>query len=161
MLNFQDANVSSLILLTPNHDYKIIFSLARFMSALTLKIIACIAMLLDHIGYVRITYPYRIMQDCISHIRISADRRLSAQKTSKIPYKAFLFALVSEIPFNLFARGNLVDLGSSINIYFTLSLSLASLPLDESGKHSKTNQDRYCYPQYWFPCSASLQSFSM
>ena len=32
------------------------------MSALTLKIIACIGMLLDHIGYtLKITYPYRII----------------------------------------------------------------------------------------------------
>ncbi|NLN04520.1 MAG: hypothetical protein GX166_06860 [Clostridiaceae bacterium] len=108
------------------------------MSALTLKIIACIAMLLDHIGYaLRITYPYRIIGRIAFPIYafLLTEGYQHTKNFKKYLTRLFLFALVSEIPFNLFARGNLMDLGSSINIYFTLSLSLLLLYLlDESRK---------------------------
>lgn len=108
------------------------------MSALTLKIIACIAMLLDHIGYtVKITYPYRIIGRIAFPIYafLLTEGYHHTKDFKRYLKRLFLFALVSEIPFNLFSKGKLIDISSSKNIFFTLSLSLLLLYwLDESKK---------------------------
>ena len=101
-------------------------------------------MLLDHIGYtLKITYPYRIIGRIAFPIyAFLLTEDITTLKTSKISKEAFLFALVSEIPFNLFSKGKLIDISSS---------KTSSLPchypcffftgLTSPRKYTKTNLD--------------------
>lgn len=115
------------------------------MSALTLKIIACIAMLLDHIGYaLKITYPYRIIGRIAFPIYafLLTEGYVHTKNFKKYLTRLFIFALVSEIPFNLFTRNKLFDIGSSSNIFFTLSLSLVLLYLLDEAKKKYEDKSR-------------------
>lgn len=106
------------------------------MSALTLKLIACICMLLDHIGYLwgigslrivgRIAFPifvYLIYNGC----------RHTSNK-GKYALRLGLFALISQIPFNLFCYGTLWS--NNGNVFFTLLAALLCLwSVDAMLKH--------------------------
>ncbi len=97
------------------------------MSSFVLKIIACITMLFDHIGYLiyngklsffnfigRISFPIFAFQisEGYSHTK----------NLKKYFLRLFAFALISQYPFMLF--NNLISTGFALNIFFTLLLGL-------------------------------------
>ncbi len=94
------------------------------MSALTLKLIACAAMLIDHIGYLwnitafravgRISFPIFLflIYNGYQHTR----------SRSRYALRLGLFALLSQIPFSLCFRGRPLD--GNWNVFATLLLAL-------------------------------------
>lgn len=94
------------------------------MSVLALRIIACVAMLIDHIGYQynimafrligRIAFPIFVYLLCNGY-RYTSNRGWYALRLG-------LFALLSQIPFSLFCYGRLWD--GNGNVMFTLLASL-------------------------------------
>ena len=97
------------------------------MSALVLKLIACICMLLDHIGYCwgigslrivgRIAFPIFV------YLIYNGYRHTSSK--AKYALRLALFALISQIPFNLFGYGTLWS--NNGNVFFTLLAALLCL----------------------------------
>ena len=94
------------------------------MSALTLRIIACLAMLIDHIGYINGNIYYRIIGRIAFPIFVYLITNGFRHTSSRIRYalRLALFALISQVPFSLFSRG-VVDFSHG-NVLFTLLLGL-------------------------------------
>lgn len=98
-----------------------------------LKIIACFAMLLDHIGYTFIqnhNSSLYLWLSCVIgrlafpiFIFLLAEGLYYTRDRKKYVGRMYLFALVSEIPYNLMMSGKLFDLTRQ-NVYFTLALGL-------------------------------------
>ena len=94
------------------------------MSALALRVIACIAMLLDHIGYAwdlmplrivgRIAFPIFLYLICNGYKHTSDCRRYAL--------RLGIFALLSQIPFSLFIYHELWS--TKGNVFFTLLAAL-------------------------------------
>lgn len=97
------------------------------MSALALKIIACICMLLDHIGYFwnisslrvvgRIAFPIFV------YLIYNGYRHTSSK--GKYALRLAIFAVGTQIPFNLFVYGQLFY--NNGNVFFTLLAALLCL----------------------------------
>ena len=97
------------------------------MSALMLRLIACLAMLIDHIGYVtgdmgcrivgRIAFPIFVYLICNGFCHTSNRGRYAL--------RLGIFALISQVPFSLFCYG--VIRFNHWNVLFTLLLSLLSI----------------------------------
>ena len=94
------------------------------MSALTLRIIACLAMLVDHIGYINGNIYFRIIGRIAFPIFVYLITNGFRHTSSRIRYalRLALFALLSQVPFSLFSRG-IVDFSHG-NVMFTLLLGL-------------------------------------
>lgn len=94
------------------------------MSALILRIIACVAMLLDHIGYYngnmflravgRIAFPIFVYLICNGYRHTSCRWRYCL--------RLGLFALISQIPFSLFCANSLTYMNG--NVFVTLLAAL-------------------------------------
>lgn len=97
------------------------------MSALVLKIIACVAMVLDHIGYVWNIVPLRIVGRLAFPLFVYLLYNGYRHTSSKWKYalRLALFALISQIPFNLLVSGRLWH--DSGNVFFTLLAALLAL----------------------------------
>lgn len=104
------------------------------MSAFTIKLIAIIAMALDHVGYYIQPFSNELFWIFRGIGRIAMPLfcfliAKSYKKTSN-PYKYALrlaaAAVISEIPFNLFSSGKLIRIGS-LNVMVTLLFGLLSL----------------------------------
>lgn len=99
-------------------------------SALTLRVIALVTMLIDHIGNVFGIMEFR----CIGRISfpIFAFLIVNGYRHTHNPKKYLLrlaaFALISEIPYNLIARGEVFNSGVQ-NVFFTLFLGLCCIVL--------------------------------
>ncbi len=99
------------------------------MNAFVLKIIACITMFIDHIGYAifndtsyfnyigRIAFP-------IFSFQIS-EGYTHTKSLKKYLYRLLIFALVSQIPFMLFS--SIITDNWGLNVIFTLSFGLISI----------------------------------
>ncbi len=99
------------------------------MSAFVLKVIACISMFTDHIGYVifnkssyfnyigRFAFPIFAFQISQGYIH--------TKNIKKYMKRLLIFAVISQIPFILF-RSSIVD-GFAINTIFTLLFGLISI----------------------------------
>lgn len=97
------------------------------MSSLTLKLIACAAMLLDHIGYItgfsflrmigRIAFPLYL------YLLVQGYRHTSSPL--RYALRLGLFALISQIPFSLLESNALW--GEKGNVYFTLLAALCCI----------------------------------
>lgn len=113
----------------------------RGLSGSTLKIIAMISMLVDHTGEVLLRSiltgeayitAYKIMRLWIGRIAFPVFCFLLVegfQRTgnrAKYAFRLFLFALISEIPFDLAFNGKIWDTGYQ-NVFFTLWIGLLML----------------------------------
>lgn len=97
------------------------------MSALVLKIIACVAMLLDHIGYFWNIHSLRVIGRIAFPIfvyMIYNGYRHTSNK-GKYALRLAVFAIGTQIPFNLFAHGQLFY--NDGNVFFTLLAALLAL----------------------------------
>ena len=150
---------------------------ARFqiLSGSMLKLIACIAMLIDHTGAIILSRyqpalmnlfyingkgisAYRIVRDigrCAFPIFcfLIVEGFLHTHDRRKYGQNLLLFALISEIPWN-FMFANTWHYADKQNVFFTLFLGyLASVPLNISGKHHGYN-----LPLFWH-CLVSLSYY--
>ena len=101
------------------------------MSAFVLKIIACITMFIDHIGYIifdktsyfnyvgRFAFPIFAFQISQGYIH--------TKNVKKYLMRLFIFAIISQLPFMLFY--NSIATGFVINTIFTLFLGLICILL--------------------------------
>lgn len=95
-----------------------------------LKILACCLMLCDHIGYIlandnsmmraigRLAFPV------FAFLLVEGFRHTSDLK--KYLFRLFLFALLSEMPFDLCMTGKILEFGSQ-NVFFTLVAGLLAI----------------------------------
>ncbi len=97
------------------------------MTTTKLKIIACVAMLIDHIGY--IFFPEYVVLRLIGRIAfpifafLIAEGYCHTKHVGAYLLRLFLFALLSEIPFDLAFSGHIINFNYQ-NIFFTLLLGL-------------------------------------
>ncbi|ERJ13034.1 TraX family protein [Haloplasma contractile] len=104
------------------------------MTSTKLKLLAILSMLIDHMAVVLIEQsdPIYIIMRGFGRLAFPIFAFLIAEgyvhTSNKLRYlfRLFLFALVSEIPFDLAFKGELIDF-SSQNIFFTLSFGLATI----------------------------------
>ena len=125
----------------------------RVFSGSVLKLIAILAMLIDHTAvcfspgadltlfslggkaftlYAILRYVGRIAFPLFVFLLVEGFRHTKSRRRYGI--RLFLFALISEIPYNLFRSGNWLD--SKQNVFFTLLLGYLALCALES-KHKK------------------------
>ena len=97
------------------------------LSALVLKIIACISMLLDHIGYFWGIFPLRIVGRIAFPIFVYLIYNGYCHTSNKGKYalRLALFAVGTQIPFDLFISGQLFY--NDGNVFFTLLAALLCL----------------------------------
>ena len=103
-----------------------------FLSGFTLKCIAMVTMLIDHIGYV--LFPGYVIFRIIGRLAfpiycfLLVEGAVHTSNWKKYLGRLFLFALISEIPFNL-AIGGSVWYPEAQNVLFTLMLGLLAIRL--------------------------------
>ena len=103
------------------------------MSSFVLKMIAVISMLFDHVGYIIFSqfsfmnYIGRLSFPIFAFLITEGYAHTSNLK--KYFCRLFIFALISQIPYMLFAHT--FSNGTSLNILFTLCLGLLSITLYE------------------------------
>ena len=97
------------------------------MTAFTLRIVACIAMLIDHIGYACNIQAFRIIGRIAFPIFLFLIYNGYLHTSCKWRYalRLALFALISQVPFSLFTGGQLWI--SNGNVFVTLLICLLCL----------------------------------
>lgn len=97
------------------------------MSAFTLRLTACIAMLIDHLGYQYGILPFRLIGRIAFPIFVFLLVNGLEHTTSPLRYALRLgvFAVLSQVPFSLFSYGQLWN--SQGNVFFTLFFALVAL----------------------------------
>ena len=108
------------------------------MSAFVLKIIAAIAMFMDHIGYLindgkftyfnyigRIAFPIFAFQISEGYVH--------TKNVKKYFFRLFIFALISQIPFMLFDKAFFGGFG--LNVFCTLFLGLTAIFIYDKSKY--------------------------
>lgn len=116
----------------------------------TLKLIALITMLLDHIGAILIVSsgPYYILR-LIGRIAfpifcfLLVEGFLHTKNFSNYAFRLFLFALISEIPFNL-AFYHTVFYRDSQNVFFTLLIGLFVIACLDYLEHTLSDKLGIC-----------------
>ncbi len=97
-----------------------------------LKIIAVIAMLIDHVGYT--FFPEVMAFRAIGRIAfpifafLIAEGMLHTSNWKKYALRLLIFALIAEIPFDLFTSGNIIDWEHQ-NVLFTLLMGALTIVL--------------------------------
>lgn len=100
------------------------------MNSSTLKIIACVSMLIDHIG--AIFFPRIYILRLIGRVSFPifgfmiAEGFFYTKNVKKYLMRLVLLALVSEIPYDFAFSGKLIDVTSQ-NVFFTLSIALIGI----------------------------------
>lgn len=95
-----------------------------------LKIIAAISMLIDHIGYA--LFPEVTVLRIIGRLAfpifafLVAEGMLHTSNWKKYLLRLFVFAIISEIPFDLITSGKVID-WSNQNVMFTLFLGAVAI----------------------------------
>ncbi len=106
----------------------------------TLKIIALVSMLIDHIGMV--FFPNIILFRMLGRIAFPifaytlVEGFIHTHNVKKYMIRLGMFAVLSEVPFDLATTGKVVEVGHQ-NVFFTLFLSVAMLFLFEAVKDAK------------------------
>ncbi|MCT4687757.1 TraX family protein [Vallitalea sp.] len=101
------------------------------MNSTNLKIVACLTMLIDHLGAV--FFPQYIYFRIIGRITfpifafLIAEGYLHTHNVKKYLIRLFTFALISEIPYNLAFDGKIINFGSGLNVFFTLFFGLLAV----------------------------------
>ena len=125
------------------------------MSSTVLKIIACVAMLLDHTGYMMQTYGVG-SYDTSSLLRIIGRMAFPIfafliaegfKRTKNVVYytlRLLLAGVISEIPFNLFSNKALEYKGS-LNVMFTLAVGLVALIFADMCIKSSKKEVRFLF----------------
>ena len=112
-----------------NKNYKCI-------NSFILKMIAIITMVIDHVGAV--LFPMNMMFRYIGRISfplfvfLLVEGSIHTRKIRKYELRMFLFALISEIPFDLAFSNEIVDIHSQ-NVFWTLTIGLVMLDLIQNG----------------------------
>lgn len=112
-----------------NKNYKCI-------NSFILKMIAIITMVIDHVGAV--LFPMNMMFRYIGRISfplfvfLLVEGSIHTSKIRKYELRMFLFALISEIPFDLAFSNEIVDIHSQ-NVFWTLTIGLVMLDLIQNG----------------------------
>jgi len=108
------------------------------MTAFTLKIIAIVSMLIDHIAVVfPDTFPFwfrgigRLAWPIFAYLL--ADSFRHTKSLDKFLMRLFIFALISEIPYDI-AMGNSINFAANTNIFYTLFLGGTAILLYERFK---------------------------
>lgn len=102
------------------------------MSVFALKILACISMVIDHLGAV--VFPDALWMRYVGRLSfpifafLLAEGFYRTKNIKKYLFRMGIFALISEVPFDLALKDGIVDM-SSQNVYFTLFLGLLMLYL--------------------------------
>ena len=100
------------------------------MNTFTLKMIALVAMVCDHVGL--IFFPEWIVFRIIGRISfpifayVLVEGFLYTRDIKKYLFRLGLLSLVSEIPFDLMASGRVLEFGHQ-NVFFTLTLGILAL----------------------------------
>lgn len=95
-----------------------------------LKIIACICMLIDHVG--AILYPNEMWLRAVGRIAfpifcyLIVEGYVHTRNVRKYAIRLFIFALISEIPFDLAFNNRLLYFKSQ-NVFFTLFIGLIAI----------------------------------
>ncbi len=106
------------------------------MSALALRVIACVAMLIDHIGYLWGIADFRAVGRIAFPVFLYLIYNGYRHTRSKGCYalRLALFAVISQVPFSLFTRN--AWLTTNGNVFFALLLALLSIwAADSLWKH--------------------------
>lgn len=112
-----------------NHNYKCI-------NSFTLKMIAIVTMVIDHVGAV--LFPTEMAFRYIGRISfpifvfLLVEGSIHTRKIRKYELRMFLFALISEIPFDLAFSEQVVNSWSQ-NVFWTLTIGLVMLDLIQNG----------------------------
>ncbi len=104
------------------------------LSSSSLKLIAVISMLIDHMGFV--LFPQYPLMRAIGRLAfpiycfLITEGAAHTSNWKRYALRLFLFALISEIPFDLAMGGRWID-GSYQNVFWTLLLGLLAIELYE------------------------------
>lgn len=137
------------------------------MNSTTLKIIACITMLIDHIGVV--FFPKIYIFRLIGRISFPifafmiAEGFFHTKNVKKYLIRLGVFALLSEIPYDLAFSGKLIDLNSQ-NIFFTLTIALAGISLYDKYRYidiNKANVSVFILSLVAFICKTDYDFFGV
>lgn len=107
------------------------------MTTSNLKIIACLTMLTDHIG--AILFPNDIVFRIIGRIAfpifafLIVEGYFHTKNIKKYLLRLCVFAILSEIPFDLAFNGAILEFNSQ-NVFFTLFISLVAISIYDSVK---------------------------
>ena len=108
----------------------------KCINSFILKMIAIITMVIDHVGAV--LFPMNMMFRYIGRISfplfvfLLVEGSIHTSKIRKYELRMFLFALISEIPFDLAFSNEIVDIHSQ-NVFWTLTIGLVMLDLIQNG----------------------------
>ena len=108
----------------------------KCINSFTLKMIAIITMVIDHVGAV--LFPMNMIFRYIGRISfplfvfLLVEGSIYTSKIRKYELRMFLFALISEIPFDLAFSNEIVDIYSQ-NVFWTLTIGLVMLDLIQNG----------------------------
>lgn len=104
----------------------------KCINSFILKMIAIITMVIDHVGAV--LFPMNMMFRYIGRISfplfvfLLVEGSIHTRKIRKYELRMFLFALISEIPFDLAFSSEIVNIHSQ-NVFWTLGIGLVMLDL--------------------------------
>ena len=108
----------------------------KCINSFILKMIAIITMVIDHVGAV--LFPMNMIFRYIGRISfplfvfLLVEGSIHTSKIRQYELRMFLFALISEIPFDLAFSNKIVDIYSQ-NVFWTLTIGLVMLDLIQNG----------------------------
>lgn len=115
------------------------------LNSFQLKCIAIFTMMIDHIG--AILFPQVLWMRCAGRIAfpifcfLLVEGYFHTRNIEKYIFRLGIFALVSEIPYDLAFRGNILD-GEYQNVFFTLALGVGMMYCLE--KYRETGKKFIC-----------------